>query len=88
MVLDCVPVSTKNPEIVLTVVHFVWYCHPVGKANFYPLKCEEERKYVNESNKKNYLVVGSRIQLSAVLCFKPHVGISGFTSESMGRSGM
>jgi hypothetical protein len=36
LVLDCVPVSTKNPEIVLTVVPFGWYCRPAEKANSYP----------------------------------------------------
>jgi hypothetical protein len=58
----------------------------VASENY--LKCEEERQYVNESNKKNYLVMGSGMQLSAVLCFKSHIGISGFTSDAMGSSGM
>jgi len=35
--LDCVPLSMKIPELVLTAVHFGWYCRPTEKANSYPL---------------------------------------------------
>ena len=40
--LDCVPLSMKIPELVLTAVHFGWYCRPTEKAN----SCAAKQGYV------------------------------------------